>query len=53
MDGLLRRIWSEDQAEDLAEYVLVAVVIGVALIALIQPLESTVSTAFSEATSAL
>ena len=53
MADLLRRIWSEDQAEDLAEYVLIVVVIGLGLIALVSSIEGTASTAFSEAVSAL
>jgi Flp pilus assembly pilin Flp len=53
MADLLRRIWSEDQAEDLAEYVLLVVVIGVVLVAAVQSFEGGVSTAFSEAISAL
>ena len=53
MADLLRRIWSEDQAEDLAEYVLLVVVIGVVLVAAVHSFEGGVSTAFSQAISAL
>jgi len=53
MADLLHRIWSEGQAEDLAEYVLLVVVIGVGLIALVNSIEGSASTAFSEAISAL
>jgi Flp pilus assembly pilin Flp len=52
MADLLRRIWSEDQAEDLAEYVLIVVVVGLGLIALVSSIEGAASTAFSEAVSA-
>jgi len=53
MAELLRRIWSEDQAEDLVEYVLLVLVIGVVLVAALNSFVGGVSTAYSEAISAL
>ena len=53
MAEVVRRVWSENQAEDLAEYVLLVVVIGVVLVATVNSFEGGVSTAFSQAISAL
>jgi len=51
MDRLLRRIWSEDKAEDLVEYVLLIVVVAAVLVAAMSTFEAGVSQVFSEAVS--
>ncbi|HYY69510.1 MAG TPA: hypothetical protein VE734_07240 [Terriglobales bacterium] len=49
----LRRMWSQDQGEDLVEYVLITLLVSVALIAALNTLSGGVSTLFSEAISAM
>ena len=53
MDHLLRRMWREDDAQDLIEYVLLVALISTALVATLNSYSSAVSTVFSEAVSAL
>jgi len=52
MKELLRRIWSEDEAQDLTEYVLIVLVVALGLIGVISTVEGVASVAFSEAVSA-
>jgi len=49
----LRRMWSDDEGQDLVEYALLVALISVALIASMNLLKGGISTAFSEAISAL
>jgi len=53
MYELFRRIWSEDQGEDLVEYFLLVVVIGAVLVAALNSYDGAVSNVFSAATSAM
>jgi len=53
MDGLLRRVWSEDEAEDLVEYALLAALISTAIIAALNSFTVGASQVFSEAVSAM
>lgn len=53
VDEPLCRMWSEDEAEDLVEYALIALVIAVALIAALGALTNNISVALSEGVSAL
>lgn len=53
MDQLLRRMWREDDAQDLIEYVLLVALVSTALVATLNAYSGGVSTVFSEAVSAL
>jgi len=53
MDKLLRRVWSEDQGEDLVEYALLAALLSTALVATLNSFTVSVSELFSEAVSAM
>jgi Flp pilus assembly pilin Flp len=53
MAELLCRIWREDEAQDLVEYVLLAALISTALVAAVGSFTGGLSTAFSEAISAM
>ena len=53
MDQLLRRMWREDEAQDLVEYVLLAALISTALVAVLGAFTGGVSTVWSEAVSAM
>jgi Flp pilus assembly pilin Flp len=49
----LRKMWSDDAGQDLAEYGLLLILIGVALVTGIGLFKNQISTVFSTATSAL
>jgi len=53
MDGLLRRVWSEDEAQDLVEYALLAALISTAILAALNSFTVGASQVFSEAVSAM
>jgi pilus assembly protein Flp/PilA len=53
MTEFLRTVWSEDAGQDLVEYALIVALVSVALIAALTALKGGISTAFSQATSAL
>ncbi|HYY69509.1 MAG TPA: Flp family type IVb pilin [Terriglobales bacterium] len=53
MTEVLRRFWIEDEGQDLVEYALIVALVSVALIAALTALKGGISTAFSQATSAL
>lgn len=53
MKQIFRRLWSEDEGQDLVEYALVVALVSVALIAALTALKVGISTAFSEAVSAM
>jgi len=53
MKELLRRVWADDQAQDLIEYVLMVALVSVALIAALNSFAGGVSTVFSEAVSGM
>jgi len=53
MDELLRRIWPDDEAQDLVEYVLMVLLVSVALIAILGLFTGGISTVFSEGLSAM
>lgn len=49
----LRRMWSDDEGQDLVEYSLLTALVSVALILAMTALKGGISTAFSQAVSAL
>ena len=53
MTEFLRTVWSEDAGQDLVEYALIVALVSVALIAALTALTGGISTAFSEAVTAL
>jgi len=53
MEELLRRIWRDDEAQDLVEYALLVALIATALIAALQAYAGGISGVFSEAVSAM
>jgi len=53
MKETLLRLWSDDEGQDLVEYALLVGLIGVALIAAMGALKTGISSAFSEAVSAM
>jgi len=53
MRNVLRRLWQEEQGQDLTEYGLLVVFIALALIAGMQSLASGISTMFSNASTSL
>ena len=53
MKETLLRLWSDDEGQDLVEYALLVALIGVALIAAMGALKTGISSAFSEAVSAM
>jgi Flp pilus assembly pilin Flp len=53
MDELLRRIWPDDEAQDLVEYVLMVLLVSVALVGALGLFTGGVSTVFSQAISAM
>jgi Flp pilus assembly pilin Flp len=53
MDQQLRRMWSEDEGQDLVEYALIVLFIGVAIIGAFSAFTGGISTAFSQGISAL
>jgi len=53
MKELLRRVWADDQAQDLIEYVLLVALISVVLIAAMNSFAGGISGVFSEAVSGM
>jgi len=53
MTQVLSRFWRDDDGQDLVEYALLVALISVALVGAMGLLEGGISTAFSEAISAL
>ena len=53
MKETLLRLWSDDEGQDLVEYGLLVSLVSVALIIAMGALRGGISTAFSQATSAL
>ncbi len=49
----LRRLWSDDEGQDLVEYALLVALVSIAAITILGTLGTQVSTAFSEAVSGL
>ena len=49
----LKRLWQEEQGQDLVEYALLLVLISLACIAAMQNLASAISTAFCNASTSL
>jgi len=53
MDQLLRRMWQEDDAQDIIEYVLLLMFISIAFVAMSGSFSGPVSAVFSEGVSAM
>jgi Flp pilus assembly pilin Flp len=53
MRGLLRRLWEEEQGQDLAEYGLLLVLVTLSAIATMKKLASSLSNVFSNASASL
>ena len=53
MPNLFRRLWQEEEGQDLVEYALLVVLIALGAIAAMQSLASAISDAFSNATANL
>ena len=53
MKEMIRSIWLDDSGQDLAEYGLLLILIGVAIVGAIGLFRDQISTVFSTATSAL
>jgi pilus assembly protein Flp/PilA len=53
MTQMILRFWQEDEGQDLVEYALIVALVSIALIAALTALSGGISTAFSQATSAL
>jgi len=53
MKNLLKRLWKEEEGQDLTEYGLLLVLIALAAIAAMQGLASAISTAFKNASTNL
>jgi len=53
MKDLLKRLWNEDQGQDLVEYALLLTLITLALIASIQGVASAISTVFASTSTSL
>jgi pilus assembly protein Flp/PilA len=53
MKNLLRRLWQEEEGQDLVEYALLVVLIALGAIAAMKSLASAISDAFSNATANL
>jgi Flp pilus assembly pilin Flp len=53
MIDMVRKLWTDDDGQDLAEYGLLLILIGVALVTAIGLFKTQISTVFSSATSAL
>jgi pilus assembly protein Flp/PilA len=49
MKDLFKRLWREENGQDLTEYALLIVLIAMALVASIQPFASAISSVFSNA----
>jgi pilus assembly protein Flp/PilA len=49
----LRKLWSDDEGQDLVEYALLVALVSIAAITILGTLGTKVSTAFSEAVSGL
>jgi Flp pilus assembly pilin Flp len=53
MTGLLRRLWSEDAGQDIAEYAVMLAVILVLVVGTVRLIGSNANTAFSNVASSL
>ena len=53
MSDFIRRIWSEDQAQDIAEYAVMLAVILVLVVGTLRLIGSNANTAFSSAASSI
>ncbi len=53
MDATLKRLWKEEEGQDLTEYALLMVLIALVAIASMQTLGTTISNVFSNATTVL
>ena len=53
MTQMILRFWREDEGQDLVEYALIVALVSVALIAALSAFRGGISTAFSEAVTAL
>ena len=53
MSDFVRRIWSEDQAQDIAEYAVMLAVILVLVVGTLRLIGSNANTAFSSAASSI
>lgn len=53
MTNLIRSVWLDESGQDLAEYGLLLILIGVAIVTAIGLFKDQISTVFSSATSAL
>jgi len=53
MTEMVSRFWGNDEGQDLVEYALLVLLVGVALVAAIGLLSNSISSAFSEGVSAL
>lgn len=53
MADLIRRIWSEDEAQDIAEYAVMLAVILVLVVGTLRLIGSNANTAFSSAASSI
>jgi Flp pilus assembly pilin Flp len=53
MGDFIRRIWSEDQAQDIAEYAVMLAVILVLVVGTLRLIGSNANTAFSSAASSI
>lgn len=49
MQAQLKRLWAEEQGQDLTEYALLIVLIGLALVSSIKPFSSAISSVFANA----
>jgi len=53
MDATLKRLWKEEEGQDLTEYALLMVLIALVAVASMQTLGTTISNVFSNATTVL
>ncbi len=53
MNNVLRRLWREEEGQDMTEYGLLLVLIALALIAVTQGVASGISTAYAHASGSL
>jgi len=53
MKRLLKRLWKEEQGQDLVEYALLIVLVALALVASVQSLASAISGVFASASTSL
>ena len=53
MQNLLKRLWQEEKGQDLVEYALLVVLIALVAVASLQTIGTTISSVFTNATTAL